>query len=276
MTHWLAHGFIAAGATFGSLLAAAGLLHLIPRLGSNGKRLSAYLCRAPGLDWLITYFTVLPLIVGPIVAGWAGLAGAIVGQVACVLAWTALHEAANREATRGPRIVKVLNRLIGRWRNYAALWWMAPVVPGLWLVRAIEIIFYPPLTWLAGLPRYQTGDWVNVSRQKFDGLVGHDLIWCLYCDWMTGIWSLGSEMLRNVESFWCPIRFASGKKCANCRLDFPDVDGGWVQAGGDMAEVSAVVEQAHSNGTHAWFGHPIRVTVHGKTPAPREPAEPVA
>ena len=37
-------------------------------------------------------------------------------------------------------------------------------------------------------------------------VIGHALIWCLYCDWMTGVWSLGTEMLRNVESFWYPIR----------------------------------------------------------------------
>ena len=35
---------------------------------------------------------------------------------------------------------------------------------------------------------YKQAEWVNVSRTKFDGLVGHDLIWCLYCDWR---WSDG-------------------------------------------------------------------------------------
>jgi len=258
MIPFLERLMIVAGVTLAALLAGAGLLHLIPRLGRAGRRFSEALCRAPGLDLLVSYFVVLPLIAGPIAARWAGLAGAALGQVAAVLIWIALHEWANRDAVRGPRIVKVLNRLIGRWRNYAALWSMAPVAPLFFLVRVTQLAFYPPLVWLAGLPRYDQGHWVNVSRQKFDGLVGHDLIWCLYCDWMTGLWSLGTEMLRNIESFWCPIRFYNGKKCENCRIDFPDLDEGWVEASGAMAQVTAVLEEHHANGTHAWFGHPGR------------------
>jgi hypothetical protein len=107
---------------------------------------------------------------------------------------------------------------------------------------------------------------VNVSRQKFRGLVGHDLIWCLYCDWMTGVWSLGTEMLRNVESFWCPIRFASGKKCDNCKLDFPDVAGGWVPADSSVVEAAALVTEKFSGGQKGWFGHPVRLTIERKEP----------
>jgi hypothetical protein len=99
-----------------------------------------------------------------------------------------------------------------------------------------------------------------VSRQKFGGLVGHDLIWCLYCDWMTGVYSLGAEMLRNVESFWCPIRFYDGKKCENCKVDFPDLDGGWVRADGSMSEVAGVLEEKYGSGRREWFGHPARTT----------------
>jgi hypothetical protein len=100
-------------------------------------------------------------------------------------------------------------------------------VPIFAAARIGQYLVYPPLTWLVRLPKYNTAEWISVSRHKFEGLVGHDLIWCLYCDWMTGVWSLGTEMLRNVESFWCPIRFRSDKKCENCTLDFPDVDNGW-------------------------------------------------
>jgi hypothetical protein len=105
---------------------------------------------------------------------------------------------------------------------------------------------------------------VNVSRHKFSGLVGHDRIWCLYCDWMTGVWSLGSEMLRNVESFWCPIRFDSSKKCENCRFDFPDVNEGWVAADGNMGEVVQTLETMYGNGERAWFGRRVQVSVGGK------------
>src|SRR5580658_6842707 len=91
-----------AGVVCGSLLVGAGFLHLLPRLGGPGRRASEALCRAPGLDVLITYFTIAPMFFGPIVAGWRGFAGAIVGQVAGVLIWTWLHELAHRKAMRGP------------------------------------------------------------------------------------------------------------------------------------------------------------------------------
>ena len=268
ISHLLAFPIVASG-TVAAMMAGTGVLHLISRIGPPGRWLSEALCRAPGLDVVVGYFTVVPLVAGPMVGGWVGLVAAIVGQVTAVLIWQTLHEAAHREAIQGPRIVKVLNRLVGRWRNHAALWVTATVTPLFFLVRLAEILVYPPLTWLVGLPKYKSGEWVNVSRHKFSGLVGHDLIWCLYCDWMTGVWSLGSEILRNVESFWCPIRFASGKKCANCKIDFPDVDNGWTPAGATMAEVAATLETMYANtapGERAWFGHPVRVTVRGKTP----------
>jgi hypothetical protein len=259
------HLFLMAVGTTAGLLAVAGLLHLIPRLGGAGRRLSDALCRAPGLDVLVLYFTVLPLVIGPIVGGWAGLAGAIVGQVAAVVLWIQLHELAHRDAVRGPRIVKALNGIVGPWHNHAALWVTATVTPLFALVRLAEILVYPPLCRLVGLPAYREGDWVNVSRQKFTGLVGHDLIWCLYCDWMTGIWSLGTEMLRNVESFWCPIRFYSNKKCENCAIDFPDVVEGWVPADGTMGQVAETLTRMHSNGDHSWFGKRVELTVRGRS-----------
>lgn len=254
--------------TAAALLAAAALLHLLPRLGTAGKSVSTALCRAPLLDLVITYFTAAPLIVGPVLGGWVGVAAAISGQVAAVLIWTPLHELAHPQARRGPRIVHVLNRSVGRFRNHAAVWTTALAVPLFWLVRVGELVIYPPLTWLVRFPRYNQGEWVNVSRQKFQGLVGHDLIWCLYCDWMTGIWSLGTEMLRNVESFWCPIRFDSAKKCDNCRIDFPDLDNGWVRADGSMADVASVIESRYPPGhrPNTWFGHPARLTVRGEPP----------
>src|SRR5688572_5554227 len=105
---------IVSGVTAAAVLAGAALLHLIPRLGAPGRRCSDALCRAPGLDLLVTYFTVAPLIVGPIVAGWLGLAGALVGQIVGLLVWQVLHELANRKHVRGPRIVKTINAKVGR------------------------------------------------------------------------------------------------------------------------------------------------------------------
>jgi hypothetical protein len=204
-----------------AILAGAGVLHLIPQLGPAGKRLSEACCRAPGLDIVVTYFTVAPLFAGPIAAGWAGFLGAITGQVAAVLIWTEVHEYINHHKVRQPRIFTTINRLVGRWRNHASLWLTAIVTPIFWVVRVAEIVIYPPLRWLVNFPRYNSADWVNVSRHKFDGLVGQDLIWCLYCDWMTGVWSLGSEILRNVESFWCPIRFDSQQEMRQLLGRFP-------------------------------------------------------
>jgi hypothetical protein len=70
-------------------------------------------------------------------------------------------------------------------------------------------------------------------------------------------------MLRNVESFWCPIRFYDGKKCDNCKLDFPDVARGWVRPEGTMAEVVQVMEAQYGDGQRTWFGHPTRLTLRG-------------
>jgi hypothetical protein len=246
----------------------AGLLHLIPRLGAAGSRIGAWLCRAPGLDLVVSLVTWIPPTVLGIVLGWRGVVGAIVGQVLGMLVWMFAHELANRKRD-GPRIVTFLNRTVGRLNNHVALWVTALAVPVFIILRVAELCVYPILTPLVGLPRYRHADWVNVSRQKFNGLVGHDLIWCLYCDWMTGVYSLGAEMLRNVESFWCPIRFASGKKCDHCKLDFPDIDGGWVPLEGTMSDVVATLEKMYGpqataglprEQRHPWFGHPVRTT----------------
>jgi len=233
---------------------------LIPRMGEMGKRLSDACCRAPLLDVIVGYFTILPLIVGPLVAGWAGLLGAVLAQLATLLIWQTIHEAVHRDAVKGPRIIKVIHKKFGACRNLTALYITALVIPVFWLVRMAQVILYPNLVRLVHFPPYDAADWISVSRQKFSGLVGHDLIWCLYCDWMTGVWSLGTEMLRNVESFWCPIRFSCEKKCANCAIDFPDVNDGWVHASGTMADVVKTLDRMYppAKELQSWFGHSLR------------------
>src|SRR5262245_47316897 len=96
--------------TAGALLAMSGVLHLLPRAGQPGRWISDAACRAPLLDWIITYFTVAPLFAGPILAGWRGFGAAVVGQLATLLMWTIAHELAHPEIRRGPRIFKVLHR----------------------------------------------------------------------------------------------------------------------------------------------------------------------
>ncbi len=257
-----------------SLVALTVILHALSRLGRPGRAAADWCTKAPGLDVVVFTMTVLPWIGGAAWAGWMGLLGGLTGQLAALGVWVVGHEFVNREAVRGPRIVSFINRSVGRWQNHAALWVTAVSVPVFWQVRLAEVLLYPFLVWLLRFPRYNQAEWVNVSRQKFKGLVGHDLIWCLYCDWMTGVYSLGAEMLRNVESFWCPIRFQSGKKCDNCKLDFPDITGGWVPADGTMTDVERVLEERYSSGRREWFGHPARLTVRGAPPEPREAPKP--
>lgn len=249
------------GIFLGALLMGTAILHLIPKLGRGGNKLTGFLSTAPGLDIVVTYFTVLPLIVGAVVAGWQGVLAGVLAQFLTVYIWSILHSFANPAARKGPRILKVLNRLVGPLRNHVALWVTAIVVPVFWVIRVAEIFVYPFLIWLVRFPKYRQDEWVRVSRHKFKNLVGHDLIWCLYCDWMTGVWSLGSEMLRNVESFWCPIRFDSSKKCENCRHDFPDVFNGWVAADSDMQSVTEVLKIQYGDAkVYSWNGHTDRLT----------------
>ena len=67
-------------------------------------------------------------------------------------------------------------------------------------------------------------------------------------------------MLRNAESWGCPIRFSCEKKWANCAIDFPDVNNGWVHASGNMADVVKTLDRMYSSAKEpqAWFGHPLR------------------
>jgi hypothetical protein len=221
-------------------------------------------CRAPRLDLLIGCFTCFPWIIALILGGWLAVLGSVLGQAATLSVWVSLHELMYRKEVDGPRIVKALNNLVGTWQNYVALYVTLIALPGFWLIRLMQVIAYWPLVALLKFPKYRHADWINVSRHKFDGLVGHDLIWCLYCDWMTGVYCLGAEMLRNVESFWCPIRFYDGKKCANCAIDFPDINHGWVEPDKSMADVVVKLQEMYSTTPRAHFMHPVRLTIAGR------------
>lgn len=262
-------------------------LSVVGKFGARGKRIAEHCCTAPWLDVALSSLTWFPWVVGALALGWRGVLAVLAAQFVVLYTWIFTHELLHMKALRGPRIVKFHARTIGRLRNHAALWVTASAFPVFWFIRFAEVAVYPLLVVLLRFPRYKQAEWVNVSRQKFEGLVGHDLIWCLYCDWMTGVYALGGEMLRNVESYWCPIRFYDGKKCENCRVDFPDIDGGWVDAKGTMADVDAVMEKMYGDQRAAvvdiaapddaptkpfrsWFGHPERkrigLTIEGEPP----------
>jgi hypothetical protein len=229
--------------TFSFATTLVALLNLMPRLGGPGKDILEFCTKAPGLDWVVSLLTWIPWIVSSVMAGWLGFLATLAAQFVTMQGWIMIHELTHRSATQGPRIVGFLNQRFGWWRNNLALWVTSAALPVFFSLRIAQVFLYPCLVGLLGFRAYDDREWVNVSRQKFEGLVGHDLIWCLYCDWMTGVYSLGAEMLRNVESFWCPIRFYDGKKCENCQLDFPDIAQGWVAADGTMADVVQVLEE---------------------------------
>jgi len=261
---WIHHLYYGAIFTASWVFLAGIVLMILPRCGPAARALCEVLARAPALDGVMSLLTWVPWVLAWLIGGLAALAGSVAGGAVGLVVWCLVHEMIHLSDWRGPRIVKSLNRLVGRPRNHGALWVTTLALPGFFLVRLHEYLAYPVLVWLLGFPRYDMGQWVNVSRQKFSGLVGHDLVWCLYCDWMTGLYSLGAEMLRNVESFWCPIRFYDGKKCENCRQDFPDLENGWVPPDGTMGDVAALIESKYASVPRAWFGHPARLTVNGQ------------
>src|SRR5262245_47954987 len=103
-----------------ALLVGAGILHLIPRLGQAGRRIAKACCRAPLLDAIVCYSTILPLVVGTVVAGWRGFLGAALTQLIALWIWQTIHEIVHREAVKGPRIITVLNKKFGAFRNLTA------------------------------------------------------------------------------------------------------------------------------------------------------------
>ena len=229
-------------ATLISVLAVAMLLSGLGQMGKLGLRLTAYFSQAPGLDLVLMGLILVPWAAGWWVAGWPGVASTVIGQIWASQFWVLWHGWVWRSRRPEVGINGYLSQRYGWWRNHLALWITATVLPMFFLLRAAQVVIYPFLTWLLGFKPYRHSEWINLSRHKFDGLVGHDLLWCLYCDWMTGVYSLGAEMLRNVESFWCPIRFYNDKKCENCSLDFPDINRAWVAADGTLSEVVNTLE----------------------------------
>ena len=243
---------------FNTVLVAFGFETILTFLIMMSVKKNDALCRAPALDWIMGLLTWIPWLTAFLWSGGWGLLGCLIGQLAFLYSFFYLHTL--WRGYRGPTIHRTANRIVGRVKNQLGLLMTLPALPVFLMVRSAEIFLYPALIWTMKFPTYRHGEWVSVSRQKFSGLVGADLVWCLYCDWMTGLYALGGEMLRNLESFWCPIRFYPDKKCENCQVDFPDIKD-WTPAKGTMEEVAALIEQKYppkSNRSRAWFGHPDR------------------
>ncbi|MBE2203469.1 MAG: hypothetical protein IAE94_03950 [Chthoniobacterales bacterium] len=211
---------------------------------------------APVLDFFISLFTWLPWVAGLWLSGWIGLLAALFAQVVFLHAFCLTHRALRGK--KGRTLTDAQARLLGPVRNQLCLLLQTPAVLVFALVRLAEILLYPSVARLGRLPTYKSSEWVNLSRHKYDGLIGYDLLWCWYCDWMTGVWALGSEMLRNIESFWCPIQFRDPRKNRNVSTDFPDI-AKWAPADGTMEDAVRAFE-AHYDGRrpNSWWGHPDR------------------
>ena len=211
---------------------------------------------APWLDFFVSLFTWLPWLAGALMAGWMGVLAAVVAQFFFLHTFCICHRALHRK--KGRTLTDAQAKLIGPLRNQLALLVTTPAVVVFLCVRIGELFLYPWLVLLARLPSYRHSEWVNLSRHRYQGLAGSDLLWCWYCDWMTGVWSLGGEMLRNVESFWCPIRFQSEAKNRNISVDFPDVHE-WAPPDATLDDAVRLFEKHYQPGKpNRWWGHPDR------------------
>jgi len=215
------------------------------------------IAQAPALDFFISLFTWIAWAVGVWWWGWLGLAAAVVAQILFLHAFCLVHRALRGK--KGRTLTDAQGRVLGPIRNQLCLLVQTPAIFAFVAIRAAQLILYPPIAALGRLPTYRQAEWVNLSRHKYSGLIGYDLLWCWYCDWMTGLWCLGSEMLRNIESFWCPIQFQSPEKNRNAAIDFPDVKK-WAPPDGTMEDAVRLIEKHYdANRSNSWWGHPDHI-----------------
>lgn len=218
-----------------------------------------FFSKAYGLDFAVGLLTWIAWIGASLLWGLNGFIGAIVSEIAMIYVFNFIHGQIIHKQ-KGTTLKDAMNKVVGPFRNHLGLFISLGAFPVFLILRLGEILLYAPLRWTLGFPKYKEDEWINISRQKIDGLVGHDMTWCLYCDWMTGIYSYGAEMLRNVESFWCPLKFQDGKKCENCKIDFPDIEN-WASADGGIQELHDLVLEKYSpdmKEANPWFGHESR------------------
>src|SRR5687768_2819916 len=99
MTRFWIDAAAAAGAVSLYTAVFAALLTLSGRVS---RRLADVLTRAPALDIALAAVTWVPWVVAGVLRGWAGVLGAVAGQIVAYFLWVAAHEFAHREAVRGP------------------------------------------------------------------------------------------------------------------------------------------------------------------------------
>ncbi len=79
----------------------------------------------------------------------------VLAQLVTLLTWQTIHEIVHRDATKGPRIIKVLNKKFGPLRNLTAVYITGFAIPIFWFVRMAQLILYPPLVKLVHFPSLQ-------------------------------------------------------------------------------------------------------------------------
>jgi hypothetical protein len=131
---------------------------------------------APLLDIIVSLFTWVPWLSGAWLMGWTGVAAAVVGQLCFLHAFCLTHRMLR--GRKGRTLTDAQGRILGPFRNQLCLMVQTPAIIVFTQVRLAEIFLYPPVAWLGKLPTYQASEWVNLSRHKYDGLIGYDLHWC--------------------------------------------------------------------------------------------------
>jgi hypothetical protein len=214
----------------------------------------AWWSKPPAIDLIVILFTIVPWVggwkwglrsSGHWIGGVLGLLVASAAQFVALELFEVIHRGiAVRRNRRVFAISRSIERRKGWWRNRMGLWASVPSVPFFLLNRLGNIVAYGPLIVLLDFPKIKHSDYVTVSRQKIGNLVGADLVWCLYCDWMTGGWSLSTEMLNEVESYWCPLTFEDKGKCEKCSQFFRMEH--WAPSDASAEHVAALVGQSGS------------------------------
>lgn len=240
------------------LIYLAGLSLLLHSLLLVSKKVAQASERVPLLDFWIAAFVWGPPIVLLFYGGFVALGVCLAIQFVYLFLYSGLHSLFYRIRFKqsGGKLLSSLGKGQGRGRVLLGFCVTLLAIPVFTVLRVGQLTVYPLLQWSVDFPAYRHGDWVQLSRHKFEGLVGLDLLWCLYCEWAAGVYALGGEMVRNNESFWCPIRFRSDKHCENCQLDFPDLKK-WIPADGKIEDVQELLERQYPprKSPRAWYGH---------------------
>lgn len=231
-----------------------------------GRRLN-FLARPPAIDWIVILYTAAPWIAGWTagarihghwIGGIPGLATVVASQILSLELFDFLHlRLAARRGIKSLEINSTIERRFGKWNNRICLWLTIPSIP-FFLMNRFGFRGYFIFEKLLGFSHFEDSDYITVSRQKIKNLVGADLVWCLYCDWMTGGWTLTTEILNEVESYWCPLQFADQGKCEKCAQFFRT--GHWASPGCTAEEISHVAGRTGggkmTSGESAGLGRP--------------------